>query len=380
MAMTRTDLLNWFIREFKYTSYLEIGILDGLNFRSIALESKNKIGIDPEINLDGVLRMTSDAFFESNATLYDLIFIDGLHLRDQVYRDILNALRFLKSGGTIVCHDINPSNEAQQLVPRVQSQWTGDCWKAWVQIRAERKDLEMAVVDTESGCGIIRFGLQKAIDLPSGLTWETFCQNRHEWLNLISVEEFKIRYRGAQNNSLPCVINSISRGATRLSHNKRAACVYTFVQNENVFLPIWLSYYSRYFTPEDIYVIDHQSNDGSIESCKAVYRFNHISVENNYYDAIWKTEVAKNYQKQLLGMYNFVLYADADEIVVPIPRFGDLKNYLLNFEGNCASTIAYDVEQNLIKEEDINGFLGDQYALGQNLINKYVLSINPDCL
>ena len=35
---------------------------------------------------------------------------------------------------------------------------------------------------------------------------------------------------------------------------------------------------------------------------------------------------------------------------------------------------------NLIKEEDIKGFLGDEYAAGENLIKNYVLSINPDCL
>lgn len=34
----------------------------------------------------------------------------------------------------------------------------------------------------------------------------------------------------------------------------------------------------------------------------------------------------------------------------------------------------------LIKNKDINGFLGDEYAAEQNLINNYVLGINPDCV
>jgi LAS superfamily LD-carboxypeptidase LdcB len=34
----------------------------------------------------------------------------------------------------------------------------------------------------------------------------------------------------------------------------------------------------------------------------------------------------------------------------------------------------------LIKNEDIKGFLGDEYALHFNLIQNYVLSINPDCM
>ena len=36
--------------------------------------------------------------------------------------------------------------------------------------------------------------------------------------------------------------------------------------------------------------------------------------------------------------------------------------------------------KNLIKESDISGFLGDENALGQNLINNYVLGINSECL
>lgn len=36
--------------------------------------------------------------------------------------------------------------------------------------------------------------------------------------------------------------------------------------------------------------------------------------------------------------------------------------------------------KNLIKDGDINGFLGDEYAPGLNLINDYALSINPECM
>lgn len=39
----------------------------------------------------------------------------------------------------------------------------------------------------------------------------------------------------------------------------------------------------------------------------------------------------------------------------------------------------YKEYKDLIKEEDIKGFMGDQYVVGQNLIDEYVLSINPDC-
>ena len=34
----------------------------------------------------------------------------------------------------------------------------------------------------------------------------------------------------------------------------------------------------------------------------------------------------------------------------------------------------------LIKDEDIKGFLGDEFVAQENLINNYVLAINPDCI
>ncbi len=36
--------------------------------------------------------------------------------------------------------------------------------------------------------------------------------------------------------------------------------------------------------------------------------------------------------------------------------------------------------KNLIKDEDIKGFMGDEYVPEMNLINNYVLSINPECI
>ena len=36
--------------------------------------------------------------------------------------------------------------------------------------------------------------------------------------------------------------------------------------------------------------------------------------------------------------------------------------------------------KNLMKNEDIKGFLGDEYVDGEDLINNYVLAINPNCL
>ena len=194
--MKRSKIINMYIEKYDYKSYLEIGISNGKNFKSINCDSK--IGVDPcaYFKSRDILEKTSDEFFANNKLKFDIIFIDGLHHSGQVYRDIKNSLNVLNDGGAIICHDMNPTREEIQIVPRISRTWTGDCWKAWVLLRSERKDLEMFVVDTDYGCGIIRTGEQELIELNDKLTYENLDANRKEWLNLISIENFKEKING----------------------------------------------------------------------------------------------------------------------------------------------------------------------------------------
>ena len=70
--------------------------------------------------------------------------------------------------------------------------WNGDTWKAFVKFRSTREDLEMFVVDTDFGCGVVRRGSQSPLNLnlEKSLLYEAFEPNKKEWLNLISIEEF----------------------------------------------------------------------------------------------------------------------------------------------------------------------------------------------
>ena len=81
-------------------------------------------------------------------------------------------------------------------------------------------------------------------------------------------------------------------------------------------------------------------------------------------------------------------------LVKNAPLFGFCQTY--NLKGSARGT-GYNEEKwhwsylplsrtfiqeykNLIKDEDIKGFLGDKYVPALNLINNYILAINPDCL
>ena len=187
--MKRWDIINHFIRKHNFGTYLEIGCQKDVAFRQIEIE--NKIGVDPERG--GTHRMTSDEFFSQNKNTFDIIFIDGLHHDDQVEKDILNALDVLNEGGVIVCHDCNPTSEAMQKVPRVSKEWTGNGWKAWIRLRMSREDLDMKVVNTDYGCGIIMKGKQELLEVkcgPCASKYASFAVNKRTWLPLIEVKDF----------------------------------------------------------------------------------------------------------------------------------------------------------------------------------------------
>tara|TARA_Y100001933_G_scaffold243176_1_gene271532 strand:+ start:2867 stop:3502 length:636 start_codon:yes stop_codon:yes gene_type:complete len=186
----RSAVINKIIKENGYKKHLEIGVYGSCaNFDKIKVDYK--VGVDPgkEGLSEATFTMTSDEFFELTDDKFDIVFVDGLHHAEQVYKDILNSLEVLNEGGTIVCHDMNPQRYEHQVIPQVPGTWNGDCWKAFVQLRMERTDLKMCVIDADWGLGVIQKGRQEKLEEVE-LTYDNFDKNRERWLNLISEEEF----------------------------------------------------------------------------------------------------------------------------------------------------------------------------------------------
>lgn len=189
--MTRTELLNALIVKNNYEKYLEIGVntpaQPGYNWSGI--NAKLKHGVDP--NVETTFSVTSDYFFENIASIkYDIIFVDGLHIFEQSYKDIINGLQFLNDGGTIVVHDCNPINEITQRRERASDVWHGDVWKAILKLRTERSDLNIKTVDTDEGCAVIQMGKSSILNMEPIFEYQFLEKNRKEILNLISVDEF----------------------------------------------------------------------------------------------------------------------------------------------------------------------------------------------
>ena len=145
------DLIEYLIKKNNYSDYLEIGCDQNQLFSKVKI--KNKTGVDPSNG--GNVRKTSDDFFKDNKDKFDIVFIDGLHIYDQVKRDILNSVDCLKENGIILVHDCMPDNMSKQAVPRYRMIWNGDVWKAIVDLR-HKEDLEIFTCAIDQGIGIIK--------------------------------------------------------------------------------------------------------------------------------------------------------------------------------------------------------------------------------
>lgn len=178
-----TELLNYIAEKINAEHYLEVGVFNpDHNFNKINV--RYKIGVDPDPKARATKRMTSDKFFSTNKTKFDLIWLDGLHHKDQIKKDIINAFKCLNEGGIIAIHDSNPHSEALTCVPRgSQREWTGDVYRTICQIVSPKM-----TVDFDYGCCVLRKedGLEWN-DI--NVTWEEFDKNRNELLSLVSVEE-----------------------------------------------------------------------------------------------------------------------------------------------------------------------------------------------
>ena len=183
--INRWDLIKRIIKEKKFNSYLEIGCDDDYSFSQIEVEKK--IGVDPYSG--GNYKGTSDEFFLRNSECFDCIFIDGLHEYDQVYKDIINSLKFLNEGGIILLHDCLPPSIHQQAVPRYKRTWNGDVWKAIVNIRTNA-DYDTVTCCIDHGVSIIRKQknidrLNLNIDSFKNLKFKDFYYNYKKYMRLV---------------------------------------------------------------------------------------------------------------------------------------------------------------------------------------------------
>lgn len=133
-------------------SYLEIGCQGNICFDAVPMI--DKIGVDPESG--GTHKEYSDDFFSKNDKKFDVIFIDGLHVYDQVHRDVVNSIKVLKPGGWIALHDMLPHDAISEHVPNISTgAWYGEVWKVAFEL-IETTGIDFKIIKIDAGIGLIR--------------------------------------------------------------------------------------------------------------------------------------------------------------------------------------------------------------------------------
>jgi hypothetical protein len=144
-----------------------------------------------------------------------------------------------------------------------------------------------------------------------------------------------------------------------------------------VFLPIWLAYYGRFFAPEDLYVLDNDTTDGSTDG----EGFVRIPVHHDSVDHTWMVETVQGLQHELLDRYDVVLVTDVDEIVTPTPEWGSLGEYIDEFGEWFVNCIGYEILQMTDREGayDPSRPILDQrgYWFASGAYNKPALATGP---
>lgn len=129
------------------------------------------------------------------------------------------------------------------------------------------------------------------------------------WVDLWKKKSIQeIRFRSSQSKHRPT--------------NESTCAILTVVHNENILLPIWLRYYTRHARAEDIWVLDHNTNDGSTLPEKIPHG---VHVQRLFGDSAFMPHHFLNrqvemYQQRLFRWgYPCVLFTEIDEFVVPDP-------------------------------------------------------------
>lgn len=172
-------LINRLTRDKKlFSNYLEIGTQFGWTLEAVQIPYK--IGVDPNPKHSlkclppGIrsLVMTSDEYFaaKNDSILFDFIYIDGLHVFQNVYRDLVHSVNCLSTDGIILIDDVIPvdiysagTNQMRAVTERkIQGNsskaWQGDVYKLLKLIADEIPFLEIKTIIYPSNAqAIVKF-------------------------------------------------------------------------------------------------------------------------------------------------------------------------------------------------------------------------------
>jgi hypothetical protein len=132
----------------------------------------------------------------------------------------------------------------------------------------------------------------------------------------------------------------------------RIACL-TMAHNEPVFLPIWARYYSATLGPENLVVLNHGTDDGSLDCLPRAASV--VNIPRTAFDEYPRTALVNNTKSGLLQYYDAVIYTDCDEIIVPDPILYPLgiKQYCKETKETVVAPVGLNLFQAMDREPQI---------------------------
>lgn len=135
---------------------------------------------------------------------------------------------------------------------------------------------------------------------------------------------------------------------------KRKLAVFTIAQDEPVFGPVWLEHYTDHVLPTDIYVLDHKLDDGNVS-----WVYNALGGLPDQVDALgvnvvpvhcaesfnhnWLRDTVQAFQRFLLHSYEWVLFAEIDELVIPFATRASSIREWLDFATSTDRTFKHEI-------------------------------------
>lgn len=124
---------------------------------------------------------------------------------------------------------------------------------------------------------------------------------------------------------------------------KKKCAVFTIVKNEDYFLSKWIKHFRKYFHTEDIYVLDHQSDDRSTQDLDV----NVVTVINDLaFDHQWLLDTVESFQSELLEKYESVLFSEVDELLYCVHKpLNQMIDDFLEDDLNHLTAHGYEIKQ-----------------------------------
>lgn len=139
---------------------------------------------------------------------------------------------------------------------------------------------------------------------------------------------------------------------------KKKACILTVARQEYDFAPIWYNYYSQFFNSCDMYCLINEEGDTSFKGFDINVEYRETDLSIGLHQSLVNNTTQKI--KQLFEEYEWVVFTETDELIVPNPNvyknFTDIFNSKTN--QRCCG-------YNLIQRESEEAFDSKRSILSQ---------------